>query len=117
MAQITKIESQESLDAAFAESQDHTVVVFKHSLICPTSRRAFDTFQSFVADQPDDAAGFKLIEIQRQRALSRDVEQRTEVKHESPQVLVVRDGRVDWHESHWHITEDALEAALAPVAK
>lgn len=113
MAQIHKLESAESLDAAFAAANDETVVFFKHSLICPTSRRAFDTFQSFVADQPDDVARFQLIEIQRQRELSREVAQRTEVKHESPQVLVLRDGKVDWHDSHWHITTEALEKALA----
>lgn len=112
MAQIQKLESAEALDAAFAAADDQTVVFFKHSLICPTSRRAFDTFQSFVAEQPDDVARFQLIEIQRQRPLSREVEQRTQVKHESPQVLVLRGGQVDWHDSHWHITTEALEKAL-----
>ncbi|MDA8016520.1 MAG: bacillithiol system redox-active protein YtxJ [Thermoanaerobaculia bacterium] len=112
MAQITKLESQEALDAAFTESQDQTVVLFKHSLICPTSSRAFDVFQSFVSDQLDERASFKLIEIQRQRALSREVEQRTEVKHESPQVLVLQDGQVIWHDSHWRITAEALEDAV-----
>lgn len=113
MAQIHKLESPEALDAAFAAADDQTVVLFKHSLICPTSRRAFDTFRSFVADQPDDVASFQLIEIQRQRPLSREVEQRTQVKHESPQVLVLRKGQVDWHDSHRHITTEALETALA----
>lgn len=124
MAQITKLESPEALDAAFAESHEHTVVLFKHSLICPTSRRAFDSYQSFVADHPEaggtdeaSAVSFKLIEIQRQRALSREVEQRTSVKHESPQALVLRDGKVDWHDSHWHITAEALENALTPAGR
>lgn len=118
MSEITKLESMDALEAAFAEAEHHTVVIFKHSLTCGTSRRAFDVFQSFVRDFDRDAesAGqtrFKLIEIQRQRALSREVEARTEVKHESPQALVLRGGEVQWHESHWNITREALESALA----
>lgn len=113
MAEITKLTSEEELDAAFAEADERTVVLFKHSLICPTSRRAFETFQSFVEGQPDDAASFKLIEIQRQRNLSREVEERTKVKHESPQALVLRGGEVTWHDSHLAITEEALGDALA----
>jgi bacillithiol system protein YtxJ len=114
MASITKLESAEALDLAFAESHDHPVVIFKHSLICPTSRRAFDEYQQFAGDAPEAVPGrFKLIEIQRHRELSREVAERTEVRHESPQALVLRDGEVTWHESHWNITREALEKALA----
>lgn len=114
MSEITKLDSMDALDEAFADAEDHTVVIFKHSLICPTSRRAFDVFEEFVRGfEPSDGTRFELIEIQRQRALSREVEARTEVKHESPQALVLRGGEVRWHDSHWNITREALESALA----
>jgi len=36
---------------------------------------------------------------------------RTGVRHESPQVLLIRDGLAVWHGSHWEITEQALDQA------
>lgn len=117
MAQMTKLESPDALDATFAESHEHPVVVFKHSLICPTSRHAFDVYRRFVENAHSENDGrFKLIEIQRHRDLSREVADRTAVRHESPQALVLRDGQVTWHESHWKITQEALNEALAGTA-
>ncbi|MRS10441.1 monothiol bacilliredoxin BrxC family protein, partial [Bacillus anthracis] len=31
------------------------------------------------------------------------------IKHESPQVLYIKDGMVVWNTSHWNIKKDALE--------
>lgn len=112
MPEIKKLESLEALDDAFDRSEERPVVMFKHSLICPTSSRAFGVFRDFVEEAAPDGADYRLIEIQRQRSLSREVEARTGVKHESPQALVLRRGEVTWHESHLDITRKALESAL-----
>ena len=31
------------------------------------------------------------------------------MKHESPQVLYIKDGMVVWNTSHWNIKKDVLE--------
>ena len=84
--------------------------LFKHSLICPTSAEAWRAFRKFAARQSDDCR-IGVIEIQRARDISREVEARTSVRHQSPQVFLVRDGRAIWHTSHWGITEEALDQA------
>ena len=59
----------------------------------------------------------KKIEIQNAREVSNAVAEKTGVRHESPQALLLRDGEVVWNASHGAITVEslagALEAALA----
>jgi bacillithiol system protein YtxJ len=53
-----------------------------------------------------------IVVVQKSRDVSREVEARTGVPHESPQALVLRDGRAVWSASHFDITADAVERAL-----
>jgi bacillithiol system protein YtxJ len=53
-----------------------------------------------------------LVVVQKARDLSREVETRTGVRHESPQALILRDGAVVWSASHWNVTADAVARAL-----
>jgi bacillithiol system protein YtxJ len=46
------------------------------------------------------------------RRLSDIVAERLGVRHESPQALLIKDGRAVWHASHWSITSEALVNAL-----
>ncbi|MEL7061279.1 MAG: bacillithiol system redox-active protein YtxJ [Acidobacteriota bacterium] len=114
MASYTKLESQEALDSVLDRSSG-TVVVFKHSLTCPVSSAALREFDAYLSADAA-TADYYLIEVQRQRDLSREVAQRTGVKHESPQALVMRDGEVAWNASHWHITQQSLTEALSEEA-
>ncbi len=94
-----------SLDEITEQSKERAVVLFKHSLTCPISARAYNQ----MADFPGDVA---LIEVQRARELSGEVERRWGVAHESPQVIVLRNGQVVWNASHFEITADAVSQAV-----
>lgn len=85
-------------------------LVFKHSLICPVSARAFAEYDAFRAAHPEVPTAW--IDVIGERTWSQHVAAVTGVPHESPQALVVRDGRVVWHASHGEITRKALAAAV-----
>ena len=102
---FVRITETTSLDEMTERSKERAVVLFKHSLTCPISSRAYDQMTEF----PGDVA---LIEVQRARELSREVERRLGVAHESPQVIVLRNGQVVWNASHFDITADAVSAAV-----
>jgi len=108
--ELSRITTSAQLDDLFNASSRRPVWLFKHSLICPTSAGAWHEFEKFAARQSDRAL-IGVIEIQRARELSREVAVRTGVRHESPQVLLIRDGLAVWHGSHWEITEQALDQA------
>jgi bacillithiol system protein YtxJ len=88
-----------------SRSQEHPVVIFKHSLTCPISAAAYDQMANFEGE-------VALVEVQRARELSNEIENRLGVAHESPQVIVLRKGQVIWNASHFGITADAVSEAI-----
>ena len=100
-----RITDVDSFDELAARSQSAAVVVFKHSTTCPISAAAYSEMSSFDGE-------VALVEVQRARRLSKEIEQRTGVAHESPQVLVLRNGKVVWDASHWRVKADAVEQAV-----
>ena len=95
-----------AVDAALAAPR---FLVFKHSLICPTSARAFEEYVAFVAAHPGVPTAW--IDVIGERPWSRHVADATGVTHQSPQALFVEGGKVAWHASHGGITRKALETA------
>lgn len=93
-------------------SAQEPVLIFKHSATCPISAAAMNEFAGFLQQAPAGqfAAGYLI--VQEDRPISNTVAQQLGVKHESPQAIVVKDGRAVWHASHWNVTAAALAAAL-----
>lgn len=113
MPEYSRLQSVSEIDDLIARSHSKPVLFFKHSLTCPISTAGFRQYESFLADRSeDDDTIYTLIEIQNARDVSNEVTRRTGVKHESPQALVVRNGEVTWHASHWSIQSDALRSAV-----
>src|ERR1041384_2024976 len=67
-----------TLRELLTRSESEPVILFKHSLTCPVSARAYRQMSEL-------AAPVSLVVIQEARAVSREVEQLTGVQHESPQ--------------------------------
>jgi bacillithiol system protein YtxJ len=109
MAEITKIETLAALDELLARSREQPVWVFKHSLTCPISGIAWDEFRRFALQEREAVCA--VIEIQLARPVSNAFAERTGVRHESPQAVLLRDARVAWHASHYDIRLTALERA------
>jgi bacillithiol system protein YtxJ len=89
-------------------SKQRPIIIFKHSLTCPISAAAYDQMTRFDGD-------VALIEVQRARQLSNEIESRLGVAHESPQVIILSKGQVVWNASHFKITADAVADALKEV--
>jgi len=86
-------------------------VIFKHSATCGTSAYAHEEILDLLAEGPLEADVY-LINVHSHRATSNAVASRFALRHESPQVLVIRDGVLAWHASHHRVTSDEIAAAL-----
>lgn len=86
-------------------------LLFKHSLICPISARAYSRYTTFL--QEHDELPSAWLDVIEQRPLSRAAAERTGIRHESPQAILLRNGRAVWNASHDAITVESLAAALA----
>lgn len=112
MADIQHIDSIPALDELLATSKERPVWVFKHSLTCGTSSFAWAEFRRFAEEQPaEDGAVYALIEVQKARAVSNAFAERTGVRHQSPQAVLLRDAQVAWHASHYQISVRDLKQA------
>lgn len=117
-AQLSKsfapLATAEQFTALVAESVDRPVVIFKHSPACGTSAQAYDELESFL--QEDGHADVFLVNVLSNRKLARAIAEQVHVRHESPQVLVLRAGEVRWHGSHYRVTADNVRKALREAA-
>ena len=93
------LESEEQLQAAIEESHDRPVVLFKHSTRCSISFMALDRMNGEDSLNDKDA-GLYYLDLIRFRNISNKIEELFNVRHESPQMIVLRNGSVVHHSSH-----------------
>jgi bacillithiol system protein YtxJ len=101
------------LEAAIAESLERPVLLFKHSRTCGISCEAFDELQAHVAEHSGTPTSYKVITVQSHRRLSDSAAERFGIRHETPQAILLKDGRPVWNASHFRITADALTRAIS----
>ena len=106
---FTRVSDVRALDELVERSKKQPVVIFKHSTTCPISALAFRDMSKFNGE-------VNLVEVQTARELSREIERRTGVTHESPQVIVLNNGQVVWNASHWKVRADAVAEAVKELS-
>jgi len=101
------IKDSEELERALSAEK---AVLYKHSTICGVSLSVKNEVEQFVADHPDIPV--YVIDVVAQRPLSREVADRLNIRHESPQAIVIQNARAVWNTSHFDITVDSLATAV-----
>jgi bacillithiol system protein YtxJ len=112
MKRLTPLADLDMLEAAIAESRQRPVLLFKHSRTCGISCEALDEILTHLDRQPANAA-YAMITVQSHRAVSDTAAKRLGVRHETPQAIVLRDGRPVWSASHFRITAEEIGKVLS----
>ena len=99
------LDNTEELSRLFESSNEQPVIIFKHSNMCNISADAYKEMEDFEGE-------VNLVVVQTARPVSNEIEARTGIEHQSPQVLILRNGKPVWHASHWKITKKAVTQAL-----
>jgi bacillithiol system protein YtxJ len=108
MSPLTPLSHIDELEAAIGESRERPVLLFKHSRTCGISCAALDELHAHVGEA-DPQASYKLITVQSHRGLSDETAARLGIRHETPQAILLRDGRAVWTASHFRITRQKLD--------
>lgn len=103
---FTTIRTSTLFEHFLAQSATAPLLVLLHDPGCRSSARAYRELSQLAGPIP-------LIDVSRAHLLSRMIEQRTGVQHESPQVILLHHGRAVWSASHGAITAAAVQQALA----
>ena len=101
-ARFNKIESTEQLDELFATSNEKPVVLFKHSVTCPISSDVYHEVSNADAD-------VNLVIVQTARPVSNAIAERTGIRHESPQAIILKDGKAVYNASHYDVSAEEIE--------
>ena len=104
---MKNLTSEADVDAILGADE---AVLLKHGAHCPISAHARDECAAFEKAHPDVTLAW--LEVTANRALSDRVAHRLGVEHQSPQLFVIRGGKVAWSAEHHAITAGDLGAQL-----
>ncbi len=103
------LRSDADLDAALAHANNATVVFFKHSTRCPVSSMALRLFERNY-QVPSEKARLYFLDLIAYRPLSNRIANELGVEHESPQLIVVKNGHVAHSASHHMISAEDVKS-------
>jgi len=105
MANFNNLTSSDKVAELIEQSNRNPVLFFKHSTTCPISASVYGEVSRTDLD-------VNLIVMQTARPVSEELAKQTGVRHESPQAIVVKNGEVVYHASHFDVTAEDLTAAF-----
>ena len=106
---LEKIDSVEQFEEVL--KKENNFFLLKHSLTCPISHAAYKEYEKFANENQSVPTYF--LAVQDSRPLSNEVAEKFQIKHETPQTILVSNGEPLWNASHWKITSRSLTGALA----
>lgn len=98
----------DELDTIVEQSKTKLQLIFKHSTRCGISKMVLGRFKKSYQLSEEQADLFYL-DLLGHRGISLEIAERFKVIHESPQLLVIKNGVVVAHESHGAINNMLLE--------
>ena len=99
------------LDNVILESNDTPVIIFKHSTRCPVSRMALKNFENEYSIDEGSAKPY-FLDLIAHRDVSNEIASRFKVVHQSPQVIVIKNGQEVFNTSHDDIDAGVVKGKI-----
>jgi bacillithiol system protein YtxJ len=100
------------LEQIAKDSEDKAVVIFKHSVTCGISAGAKHRLES-QWDLVNTDIDFYYLDLLSNRTISSAIADRWAVRHQSPQIVVIRNNEAVYDTSHGSISPGDLESKVA----
>ena len=111
----TPLESIAEVEQLKIDSHDHPVVIFKHSTRCSISSMALSRLERAWNKQEMQGVDAFFLDLIRYRDVSQHIAESFRIMHQSPQLLLIRNGECVYHTSHVGISYQTLKGQLAVV--
>ena len=111
VSDLIVLDSVDALERLLVVSDKRLVLLFKHSVTCGTSAQAHEELMTHLREGRH-AAQYAVVTVQTHRDVSDEVVVRLNVRHETPQALLIQNGRVVWEASHFNVTGDTIRSAI-----
>lgn len=101
------------LDEMVSRSAEKPVVIFKHSTRCSVSRMVLKQFENeFDVATLDCNVSMYFLDLLEHRDISNEIANRFGVYHQSPQLLLIKEGKSVYDVSHSDIDAEELKGKL-----
>ncbi|MBP9160561.1 MAG: bacillithiol system redox-active protein YtxJ [Flavobacteriales bacterium] len=107
---LTELDQLNEVDSLSAQKP---VLIFKHSTQCNISAAALGRLERAWTVSDDAAHPIYFLDLLKHRDISNAIAERYGVEHESPQALVIRNGKCVQESAHFGITYNELVTALS----
>ncbi|MGG0381685.1 bacillithiol system redox-active protein YtxJ [Priestia endophytica] len=107
-----EIKTLEEWNSILENSTKRGQVILKHSTTCPVSANALQEYNDYLENTPNHDLDYTLVKVIESRAVSNKIAEDMNVKHESPQIIFVKDKSKYWTASHWAVTTEHMSAVL-----
>ena len=94
-----------SYQSAIQKSYEEKILIFKHSTRCSISSMALNRIEENTKQSINNCYFLDLLKY---RSISNKIEVELDIKHESPQILVIENGVCTYHTSHNDISWDRI---------
>lgn len=106
-----KLTSIEQLDELMAQSGTIPVLLFKHSTSCSISAMTLNRFESKWTAAPESCLCV-MLDLLTYRPVSNAIAEKTGIRHESPQAILLKNGEVVYSASHAYIDPIEIQSLL-----
>ncbi|MDU0200991.1 bacillithiol system redox-active protein YtxJ [Paenibacillus sp. MAH-36] len=107
-----EISTLEEWNELFMKSSERGQVILKHSTTCPVSANALKEYEEYLTNNPNPDIDYTLVKVIQSRPVSNQIADDLSVKHESPQMIYIKDKAKYWATSHWSVTKAHMSAVL-----
>lgn len=87
-------------------------LIFKHSTRCSISAAALDRLERKWNKEEMQVIEPYLLDLLRYREISNQIVEKFGVEHQSPQVLLLQEGQCIYHNSHYGIDYEEIQALI-----
>lgn len=107
-----ELTSFSQIEEIISASSEKPVLIFKHSTRCSISSAALDRLQRKWEEELSARVDTYFLDLIQYREVSRQVAGKLGVDHQSPQVILIREGKAIYQASHFSIDYKEIKSMI-----
>ncbi len=102
------LENLKQLDQIIEDSKNKEIAIFKHSTRCGISSMVKRSFEAELKSKTDLESDVYYLDLIQFRDISNQIASKFDVAHQSPQLIIIKDGVVTYNASHSSINAEKI---------
>jgi bacillithiol system protein YtxJ len=107
-----KLTDASQLNQIKTDSTEKPIIIFKHSTSCSISRMVLDRLTRNWKDEEMKSADFYFLDLLSYRDISNQIAYDFGVRHESPQVIIIKEGKAIYNNSHMGVDYNEISKQI-----